>query len=57
MRANLDLSGGAIVAERLALVLAERLGRSAARALVRTRIAPGDRDRRALRDAVAGESG
>jgi 3-carboxy-cis,cis-muconate cycloisomerase len=35
MRANLDLTRGAVVAERLALVLTERLGRTGARALVR----------------------
>jgi 3-carboxy-cis,cis-muconate cycloisomerase len=35
MRANLDLSGGAVVAERLASTLAERLGRTTARSLVR----------------------
>jgi 3-carboxy-cis,cis-muconate cycloisomerase len=35
MRANLDLTGGRIVSERLALVLTERMGRDDARALVR----------------------
>ena len=35
MRANLDLTGGQIVAERIALLLTDRLGRTAARALVR----------------------
>ena len=35
MRANLDLTGGAGVTERLAATLSERLGRSAARDLVR----------------------
>jgi 3-carboxy-cis,cis-muconate cycloisomerase len=35
MRANLDLSGGAVVTERLASTLTERLGRTAARSLVR----------------------
>jgi 3-carboxy-cis,cis-muconate cycloisomerase len=35
MRKNLDVSGGAIVSERVALVLTERLGRTAARSLVR----------------------
>ena len=35
MRANLDLTGGRVVAERLASILAERLGRTAARELVR----------------------
>jgi 3-carboxy-cis,cis-muconate cycloisomerase len=35
MRANLDLTGGRIASERLALVLTERRGREAARALVR----------------------
>ena len=36
MRANLDLTGGQIAAERIAVVLTERLGRTAARALVRS---------------------
>ena len=35
MRANLDATGGQIAAERIAVVLAERLGRTAARTLVR----------------------
>ena len=35
MRANLDLTGGQIAAERIALLLTERLGRTAARTLVR----------------------
>ena len=35
MRANLDLTGGQIAAERIAVVLTERLGRTAARTLVR----------------------
>jgi len=35
MRANLNLTGGQIATERLALLLTERLGRTAARALVR----------------------
>ena len=35
MRANLDLTGGRIASERLALLLTERLGRDEARALVR----------------------
>ena len=35
MRANLDITGGAVVSERLALVLTERIGRTAARELVR----------------------
>jgi 3-carboxy-cis,cis-muconate cycloisomerase len=34
MRRNLDLTGGGIVSERVALALTERLGRGAARALV-----------------------
>ena len=57
MRANLDLSGGAIVAERLALVLAERLGRGEARTLVRTASLRAAENGGTLRDAVAGESG
>ncbi len=35
MRANLDLTGGQLVTERLALVLTDSLGRTAARSLVR----------------------
>ena len=35
MRANLDLTGGQIAAERIASLLTERLGRTAARTLVR----------------------
>jgi len=35
MRANLDLTGGQIAAERIAVVLTERLGRTVARTLVR----------------------
>jgi 3-carboxy-cis,cis-muconate cycloisomerase len=35
MRANLDLTGGLVVSERLATTLTERLGRTAARSLVR----------------------
>ena len=35
MRANLDLTGGLVVTERLASILTERLGRTAARGLVR----------------------
>ena len=56
MRANLELSGGAIVAERLALVLGERLGRGGARALVRTASLRAAETGGTLRDAVAGES-
>ncbi len=35
MRANLDLTGGRIAAERIAVILTERLGRTASRTLVR----------------------
>ena len=35
MRANHDLTGGQVVAERIALLLSDRLGRAAARALLR----------------------
>ena len=35
MRADLDLTGGQVVAERIALLLTDRLGRTSARALVR----------------------
>ena len=56
MRANLDLTGGAIVAERLALVLTERLGRSEARALARRAALRASASGGTFRDAVAGES-
>ena len=57
MRANLELTGGAIVAERLALVLTERLGRGGARSLVRAASIRASETGGTLRDAVAGESG
>ena len=41
MRANLDLTGGLIVTERIAAALAPRLGRMEARAAVSTAAAPG----------------
>ncbi len=56
MRANLDLTGGAIVAERFALVLTERLGRSQARAMVRRAALRAAETGGTLRDAVADES-
>jgi 3-carboxy-cis,cis-muconate cycloisomerase len=57
MRANLELTGGAIVAERCAIVLGEQLGRSQARALVRSASLRAAETGGTLRDAVAGESG
>ncbi len=56
MRANLDLSGGAIVSERVALVLTERMGRTAARSLVREAAAEGGAVAEALAAADTGLS-
>jgi 3-carboxy-cis,cis-muconate cycloisomerase len=52
MRANLDLTGGQIVAERLAVVLTERLGRAAARELVRNAALRASGSGRSLADEV-----
>jgi 3-carboxy-cis,cis-muconate cycloisomerase len=54
MRANLDLTGGRIVSERLALVLAERMGRTEARALVREASLRASERGGMLADALAG---
>ena len=54
MRANLDLTGGQIVAERIALVLTERLGRTVARALVRDASLRARDTGRPLADELAG---
>jgi len=54
MRANLDITGGQVVAERLALLLAERLGRTAARALVRDASLRASETGRSLAEELAG---
>ena len=56
MRTNLDLTGGGIVSERLALVLTERLGRTAARDLVRQASGEGGTLAEALATADTGLS-
>jgi len=50
MRADLELTGGAIVSERLSLALAEKLGRARAHDLLATAAATGD-----VRGALSGE--
>lgn len=52
MRANLDLTRGAVASERLAHTLAERLGRSEARALVREASLTAAASGRALADEL-----
>lgn len=54
MRANLDITGGQVVAERLALLLAERLGRTAARALARDASLRANETGRSLAEELAG---
>jgi 3-carboxy-cis,cis-muconate cycloisomerase len=54
MRANLELTGGRIASERLALVLAGRLGRTEARAIVREASLRASADGCTLGDALAG---
>ena len=54
MRANLELTGGRIASERLALVLAGRLGRTEARAIVREASLRASADGGTLADALAG---
>jgi 3-carboxy-cis,cis-muconate cycloisomerase len=54
MRANLDITGGQVVAERLALLLAERLGRTAARTLVRDASLRANETARPLAEEIAG---
>ena len=53
MRANLDVTGGAVVTERLATMLTERLGRTAARRLVRDAALRASASGRPLADEVA----
>ena len=57
MRSNLELTGGAIVAERLALALTERLGRGGARSLVRSASLRAVDGGGTLREAMADASG
>jgi 3-carboxy-cis,cis-muconate cycloisomerase len=54
MRANLDLTGGQVVAERIALLLTDRLGRTAARALVRDASLRANESGRPLGEELAG---
>ena len=54
MRANLDLTGGQVVAERIALLLTDRLGRTAARALVRDASLRANESGRSLSEELAG---
>jgi 3-carboxy-cis,cis-muconate cycloisomerase len=53
MRANLDVTGGAVVTERLATTLTGRLGRTAARRLVRDAALRASASGRPLADEVA----
>jgi 3-carboxy-cis,cis-muconate cycloisomerase len=53
MRANLDLTGGQVVAERLAVVLSDSLGRTAARSLVRDASLRATKSGRSLAEEVA----
>ncbi len=54
MRANLDLTGGQIAAERIAVVLTERLGRTVARTLVRDASLSAGRTGQSLAEELAG---
>ena len=54
MRANLELTAGAIASERLASLLSERLGRTRARALVRTASLAAQESGRSLAEVAAG---
>lgn len=54
MRANLDITGGRVMAERLALLLADRLGRTAARTLVRDASLRADETGRSFAEELAG---
>ncbi len=53
MRANLELSGGLVMAERASFLLAERLGRSEARELVAKAAERSTASGRSLRDELA----
>jgi 3-carboxy-cis,cis-muconate cycloisomerase len=57
MRANLELTRGGIVAERVAVLLAERLGRQASRSLVREASASAAASGSSLGDELAGLDG
>ncbi|MEZ7003353.1 3-carboxy-cis,cis-muconate cycloisomerase [Streptomyces sp. AD55] len=54
MRANLDLTGSRIVSERLAAVLAPRLGKAAAKRLLTDASTAAEREGRPLADVLAG---
>jgi 3-carboxy-cis,cis-muconate cycloisomerase len=54
MRANLDLTGGQVVAERIALLLTDRLGRTAARSLVRDASLRANESGRSLAEELVG---
>jgi 3-carboxy-cis,cis-muconate cycloisomerase len=55
MRSNLELTGGAIMAERLAFLLAERMGRRAARDLVAAAGARATSSGRTFRDELSSD--
>jgi 3-carboxy-cis,cis-muconate cycloisomerase len=55
MRANLDLTGGLILSERVALALGERMPRMEAKALVEIACKKSVNERRPLRDILAAE--
>jgi 3-carboxy-cis,cis-muconate cycloisomerase len=56
MRANLDLAGGAVMAESLATALAARVGRPEAQRLVAAAVARARGEGTALRDAARGDA-
>jgi 3-carboxy-cis,cis-muconate cycloisomerase len=56
MRRNLDLSGGTIMAEHVAMLLGERLDRVMARALVDAAVATSTATGRPFKDVLAGDS-
>ena len=54
MRDDLDLTGGQVVAERIALLLTDRLGRTSARALVRDASLRANASGRSLAEELVG---
>ena len=56
MRANLDATGGLIMAEAVAMTLAEQLGKQQAHHLVQTASKRAVAEKSALRDVLAGDS-
>ena len=56
MRANLELTGGQVVTERLAALLTDELGRTAARSIVRDASLRATESGRSLADELAGLS-